>query len=189
VGRRDIRNVLLHLRQRGKTIFLNSHLLSELEMVCDHVAILVQGAVSAQGTLDDLTRDSRRYEIEIDLPAAEPRQALPAVLAGVSLFTPQPPPSGAAPADTSPGGTVFLRGTLRGSIPVTASSTSMTIGSDNPADVQAIIDAIRLKGLTIRSVRPMKASLEDLFMLAVKDPGSGGSLNVGAAPAGRRARP
>jgi ABC-2 type transport system ATP-binding protein len=66
VGRREIRDVLLQLRGRGKTIFLNSHLLSELEMVCDRVAILVQGSVAMQGTLDELTADSKRYEITID---------------------------------------------------------------------------------------------------------------------------
>jgi ABC-2 type transport system ATP-binding protein len=65
VGRRDIRDVLLRLRDQGKTVFLNSHLLSELEMVCDRVAILVQGSVSMHGTLEELTRDSRRYEIVI----------------------------------------------------------------------------------------------------------------------------
>jgi ABC-2 type transport system ATP-binding protein len=66
VGRREIRDVLVRLREEGRTIFLNSHLLSELEMVCDRVAILVQGRVVSQGTIDDLTRDSQRYEIEID---------------------------------------------------------------------------------------------------------------------------
>jgi ABC-2 type transport system ATP-binding protein len=65
VGRREIRDILLQLRASGKTIFLNSHLLSELEMVCDRVAILVQGAVVQQGTLDELTRESQRYELVI----------------------------------------------------------------------------------------------------------------------------
>jgi ABC-2 type transport system ATP-binding protein len=43
VGRRDIRNVCTRLKEQGKTVFINSHLLSELELVCDRVAILVQG--------------------------------------------------------------------------------------------------------------------------------------------------
>jgi ABC-2 type transport system ATP-binding protein len=66
VGRRDIRDVLVRLRREGKTVFLNSHLLSEVEMVCDRVAILVQGRVVMQGRLDELTAESRRYEITIE---------------------------------------------------------------------------------------------------------------------------
>jgi ABC-2 type transport system ATP-binding protein len=66
VGRREIRDILIGLKQQGKTVFLNSHLLSELEMICDRVAILVQGAVAKQGTLHELTRHSRRIEILVD---------------------------------------------------------------------------------------------------------------------------
>ncbi|CAG0949568.1 putative ABC transporter ATP-binding protein YxlF [Phycisphaerales bacterium] len=71
VGRRDIRGMVQRLKEKGKTVFLNSHLLSELEMVCDRVAILVQGKVSSQGTIRDLTRDSLRYVIMVrgDAPA------------------------------------------------------------------------------------------------------------------------
>ncbi|MDP7005251.1 MAG: ABC transporter ATP-binding protein [Phycisphaerales bacterium] len=66
VGRREIRDLLSELRDEGKAIFLNSHLLSELEMVCDRVAIMVKGKVTMQGTIDSLTKDSRRYEILIN---------------------------------------------------------------------------------------------------------------------------
>ncbi|MFN0130981.1 MAG: ATP-binding cassette domain-containing protein [Phycisphaerales bacterium] len=66
-GRRDIRKIMQGLKDRGKTVFINSHLLSELEMVCDRVAILVQGVVAAQGTLDELTRAEQRYEIEVEV--------------------------------------------------------------------------------------------------------------------------
>jgi ABC-2 type transport system ATP-binding protein len=65
VGRKEIRDLLLRLRGEGRTIFVNSHLLSEIEMVCDRVAIMVQGRVWAQGTIDDLTRASRRFEITV----------------------------------------------------------------------------------------------------------------------------
>lgn len=63
VGRRDVRQMLLELRRAGKTIFLNSHLLSELEMVCDRVAILVDGLVARQGTLSELTEHTVEYRI------------------------------------------------------------------------------------------------------------------------------
>src|SRR5262249_17217158 len=49
VGRRDIQDLLRNLRAQGKTVFINSHLLSELEAICDRVAILVKGRVSRQG--------------------------------------------------------------------------------------------------------------------------------------------
>ena len=63
IGRRDIRDVLIRIREQGVCVFLNSHLLSELEMVCDRVAILIQGKVATQGTIDELTAESRRYKV------------------------------------------------------------------------------------------------------------------------------
>ncbi len=63
VGRRAVRELLLELKQAGKTVFLNSHLLSELEMVCDRVAILVSGMVARQGTLSQLTEHTIEYRI------------------------------------------------------------------------------------------------------------------------------
>lgn len=63
MGRRDVRRLLLELKEQGKTVFLNSHLLSELEMVCDRVAILVEGLVARQGRLDELTEHTNEYHI------------------------------------------------------------------------------------------------------------------------------
>ncbi len=63
IGRRDIREILLRLRDEGRTVFLNSHLLSELEMVCDRVAIMVHGLMRQQGTIDELTADRSGFVI------------------------------------------------------------------------------------------------------------------------------
>ncbi len=54
VGRHDVRELIHELKARGKAVFLNSHLLTEVEMVCDRVAMVDQGHVIATGTLDDL---------------------------------------------------------------------------------------------------------------------------------------
>src|SRR5688500_16072710 len=81
-GRRDIREVLSRLRGEGKTVFVNSHLLSELEMVSDRVAILVGGRVARQGTIDELTVTKQRYEIEF-VPDASRSAALQAALGPV----------------------------------------------------------------------------------------------------------
>ena len=55
VGRAQVRNILFELRDQGRTIFLNSHLLHEVESVCDHVAILGQGELKFQGQISELT--------------------------------------------------------------------------------------------------------------------------------------
>jgi ABC-2 type transport system ATP-binding protein len=54
VGRHDVREIIRGLRERGTTVFLNSHLLTEVEQVCDGVAIIDRGRVVAEGTLDEL---------------------------------------------------------------------------------------------------------------------------------------
>ncbi|MBC22859.1 MAG: ABC transporter ATP-binding protein [Phycisphaerae bacterium] len=71
VARREIRDVLSSMRADGRTVFLNSHLLSEVELVCDRVAILLQGRLSKEGTIDELTESSQRYEIIISGPAPD----------------------------------------------------------------------------------------------------------------------
>jgi ABC-2 type transport system ATP-binding protein len=54
IGRQDVRTIIHGLRERGTTVFLNSHLLGEVERVCDEVAIVDHGRVVAAGTLDEL---------------------------------------------------------------------------------------------------------------------------------------
>jgi ABC-2 type transport system ATP-binding protein len=63
VGRKEIRDVLRNLRAQGKTIFLNSHLLSEVELVSDQVAILNKGHLIKLGTVDELTTTEDHFRI------------------------------------------------------------------------------------------------------------------------------
>ncbi len=63
VGRYEVREIIHELRQRGVTVFLNSHYLSEVEVTCDRVAIVKRGRVVRAGTLESLTRGSTQIEI------------------------------------------------------------------------------------------------------------------------------
>ena len=54
VGRRDVREIIRHLKDEGIAVFLNSHLLTEVEQVCDRVAMVNHGSVVATGTLAEL---------------------------------------------------------------------------------------------------------------------------------------
>ncbi len=63
VGRREIRDLIESLRDDGVTIFLNSHLLSEVERVCTRVAIMKEGRLVRDGTVDDLTRQGRAWTV------------------------------------------------------------------------------------------------------------------------------
>ena len=56
VGRREIRDIMQSLKAEGKTIFLNSHLLSEVEQICDRVAILAKGELVREGDIAALTK-------------------------------------------------------------------------------------------------------------------------------------
>jgi ABC-2 type transport system ATP-binding protein len=84
VGRRIVRDLLVELKRRGVAVLLNSHLLSEVERVCDRVAILVGGRVVARGSPADLAQ-ARGVEVELDggvrqYPAAT-REQVPEIVA------------------------------------------------------------------------------------------------------------
>jgi ABC-2 type transport system ATP-binding protein len=73
VGRKEIRDILVHLKDQGKTIFLNSHLLSEVERISDRVAIMNKGAVVREGTVAELTLTQNVFDIRV------PHEFTPAV--------------------------------------------------------------------------------------------------------------
>jgi ABC-2 type transport system ATP-binding protein len=72
LGRKAIRGLLERLRDQGKTMFINSHLLSEVELLCDRVGILQRGEMIREGGVDELTRQRGLFVIGLG-----PGQALP----------------------------------------------------------------------------------------------------------------
>lgn len=103
IGSRTIRDIILNLRQQGITVFLCSHLLEQVQEICDRVGILYQGCLIAEGTVDELTRDHRRTEVTLADPSPELLEKI-CELAGDSCIS-------VVPARNSLE-TVFLRGIL-----------------------------------------------------------------------------
>jgi len=54
LGRKEMRDIILQLKERGKTVFLSSHILQDIEMICDKVAIILNGQIVSQGKLQEL---------------------------------------------------------------------------------------------------------------------------------------
>jgi ABC-2 type transport system ATP-binding protein len=67
-GRIEIRKLIESMREEGKTVFVNSHLLAEVEQVADEVAILAKGKIVASGSMTELTRRGHRYELRTEGP-------------------------------------------------------------------------------------------------------------------------
>ncbi len=64
IGRKEIRDLILRLRSEGKTVFMNTHILSDVEMLCDRVAIIVRGRIQHEGAIDRFLEEGQR---EVDL--------------------------------------------------------------------------------------------------------------------------
>jgi len=71
VGRKEVRDLILKERDQGRTIFFSTHILSDVEMMCDHVTILRRGSVVVSGSMDTLLRkDVKRTDVVVE-PATQ----------------------------------------------------------------------------------------------------------------------
>jgi len=76
VGRREVRDIITRLHSQGMTVFLNSHILAEVEQVCDRVAIINHGQVARIGTMGELLADTLTVDLTLDVANAEAHAAL-----------------------------------------------------------------------------------------------------------------
>jgi ABC-2 type transport system ATP-binding protein len=148
VGRRDTREMLQRLRDQRKTVFLNSHLLGEVERVCDRVAILSEGKVVRQGTLDELTGQGRYFEVRVTGVGPEIVETI----------------RGAVPEAIKFSAIVVAAAVNGGRTPGDAAGCALRVESEQAADVQPVIDALRGQGVIIESIQLVRQSLEDFFI-------------------------
>ena len=148
VGRREIRDLLRAEAAKGRAILLNSHLLSEIELTCDRVAVLRKGKVAAMGTVEELTkrgtgereRDSSSVYRFVAAPLTEELVAdLRALGAGAER--------------------------VNGHVRLTARDA---------AHLNQLVDATRARGALLTELTPEKSTLEDVFVDLVRaaDPAS-----------------
>ena len=71
IGRKDVRDIILALQKEGTTVFLNSHLLSEVETVCDHITIINKGVIVKSGAMEELLREQSTLEVNCSMLSDE----------------------------------------------------------------------------------------------------------------------
>ena len=139
VGRREIRDLLKAEAAKGRAILLNSHLLSEIELTCDRVAVLRSGRVAAMGTIEELTKrneeksSSNGYRFVASPLSEELIADFRALGAGAERFN----------------------GHLR-------------ILARDAVHLNALIDVARARGALLTELTPEKSTLEDVFVDLVR---------------------
>lgn len=167
VARKQIRDVLTDLRAAGKTVFINGHLLSELELVCDRVAILVAGRVATQGTLDELAINRQWYEIELSHNGTSLKTAVESAL-GIPFVEQIERRSSQNPRSVQP----IDRGTLtlgnEAATWIELDGQTLRVGVRDAGPVQPLLDRLRSCGMVVRRMQPVRPTLEDLFIEALR---------------------
>jgi ABC-2 type transport system ATP-binding protein len=77
IGRKEIRDIILRLRDEGKTVFMNTHILSDVELICDRVAIIVSGSIRYEGVIEEfIPEDGLRTDVTLKNISAETATAI-----------------------------------------------------------------------------------------------------------------
>ena len=142
VGRREIRDLLREEAARGKAILLNSHLLSEIELTCDRVAILRQGKLAAEGTIAELTAGTREVEPKSSLKVYK------LVASGVDDVLLEAFRASGAGAEV-------VNGHIR-------------LSARDVTHLNELIDELRARGGILSELSPIRSTLEDVFVGLVK---------------------
>ena len=142
IGRREIRELIAGLREKGTTVFMSTHILSDVETLCDEVAILRGGKLAATGNLTDLLEsesEHRSFEISVRGASSEAIQNNLNGLAGAVVRT-------------------------------KGSGVGIEVLNEN--DIDAVLKAVQASGGHLASVQSVKQSLEELFVRETVDSSS-----------------
>ena len=134
IGRREVRELIAELREKGTTIFMSTHILSDIEALCDRVAIMRNGKLAATGKLDELLTQSgetQSFEINVKNVSAE--------TIGEAISN------------------------INGAV-VSGKANGASIQVLDEADIELVLREMKKVGGKLVSVQPVKQSLEELFV-------------------------
>ena len=134
LGRREVRDLIAALRQEGKTVFMCTHILSDIEVLCDRIAIMKSGKLSYVGHLDELRQKSGEETVFEVVVTGTDARLLEEHLSVV------------------------------GNISIAETSNGLRVQVGNEKLIDAVIAALRKSGGQLVSVQPLRQSLEELFV-------------------------
>lgn len=155
LGRREIRAIMQRLKEKGTTLFLNSHLLSEVELICDRVAILQRGEMIREGNIQELTRQRGLFVVGLAKGQALPQDEL-----------------------------------YKLGYQVRPAGEMWEVALTEAQSIDAVMDLLRARGLSVRHLVEKKQTLEELFLATVEaaEPGVDGPVRHGDNDRVRAAR-
>jgi ABC-2 type transport system ATP-binding protein len=134
IGRREVRDLIASLRKTGKTVFMCSHILSDIEVLCDRVAILKKGKLAHIGRLDELRQQNGKEGLIEIVATTTNAKRLRAQLVDPERF------------------------------PITETASGLSICAPRESDVDEVLAALRKAEGKLVSVQPIRQSLEELFV-------------------------
>ncbi len=151
MGRSQIRDVLERLKHRGKTVFLNSHILQEVELICDRVAIMALGQLRGIGTIGELIREHEMKRVAtVHFEVLASQQQLDQIFI-----------SGPA-----------IQAQRLQNVDANSPLYRFNLEAPDQASIDAIVDKLRSNGISILRVERIRPSLEQVFMSIVSAVGN-----------------
>jgi len=143
-GQMEVRQIIRNLAQRGKTIFLSSHNLDEVQRLCNRIALIDKGEIKLYGELEKLRKEMGRREVVIETGVTTTEQA--EVLDGVLVELKALP---------------YVKSCRR-------EARKLYLNLDGRADVSEVVAMLSQKGVGVEEVRKGEITLEEIYAKAVK---------------------
>jgi ABC-2 type transport system ATP-binding protein len=156
LGRSQIRDLIDTLKSQGKTIFLNSHILQEVELICDRVAIMATGKLRAIGTIPELIEShshGKRLRVHLKCRAVDPQAPVTIAMWTFddSLLTVEQSPSPHSSDE----------------VPTMPIDFAIQLETSEQIHIDHLIDRLRIANVSLLSLERHRIRLEDVFMTLV----------------------